>query len=206
MTHLEVKSDGLIYLIKDCPEEYFSKGCHCELQCESESLTFSEQFCGCYNNYQSALASCERILVAGQEQARDLIFKPGLRVIIDKDFSNGGEVTLLEWAKLYAKVKDDSESWETMKYRLTIKPGIYSIPNVEFTINAECHTWCSDCEYFDWSTCRDKYIAILKESTPSTEQESQEELWFDVARTMDAHSEMHRIPILIKQFTITRKK
>lgn len=72
-TLLEVQSDGKIYVVKDCPDQHFAKGCHTELHCESESLAFAEQFCGCYNRYQQELASCERILCADQEQAKRLI-------------------------------------------------------------------------------------------------------------------------------------
>lgn len=76
-TVLEVKEDGKIYVMKDCPEEHFSKGCHSELQCESDSLTFKEQFCGCYNRYQQALASCERILCADQGEAVNVLLRHG---------------------------------------------------------------------------------------------------------------------------------
>lgn len=70
------------------------------------------------------------------------------------------------------------------KYRgslvIGLGEGIYPIPDLKFTINAECPTWCSDCEAFDWSTCKDKYLAILTLSEQPKGEESQEELWREI--------------------------
>ena len=62
MTHLEVKSDGLIYLIKDCPEEP-----------PVSASIYSDM--AKMNRYDKALASCERIKCADQQQARDLVMR-----------------------------------------------------------------------------------------------------------------------------------
>lgn len=42
-------------------------------------------------------------------------------------------------------------------------------------IKNECPTWCSDCKAFDWSTCKEKQVAVLLPPV-SEKVESQEEL------------------------------
>lgn len=48
----------------------------------------------------------------------------GNTYIIDKGFTNSGEVTLVEIGKLFCYVRDEEskECWVTMIYRLTEKP------------------------------------------------------------------------------------
>lgn len=46
-------------------------------------------------------------------------------------------------------------------------PGIYPIKGLDWEVGSKCELWCSDCKAFDWSTCRKRQVAILKESTPS---------------------------------------
>ena len=85
------------------------------------------------------------------------------------------------------KYQDAYHKTHPMKW--DIKPGIYSIEGLDWEVGSKCELWCSDCKAFDWSTCRKRQVAILKESTdhiadvgkmvgktdPETEQESQEE-------------------------------
>lgn len=77
-TVLEVQSDGRIFVVKGCPEKpdlcyhYKPDNTHdCEHSynavCECNYRDF---------NYHQALASCERILCADQEQAKKLLWAP----------------------------------------------------------------------------------------------------------------------------------
>lgn len=194
MTALIVKEDGLIY-VNEVPEE---PKCYHELSLSHEICeTMTEGNCSCVR-HQQALASAKEnaVLCADQEQARDLIFKPGMKVII------GGEVTLLEWAKLYAKVHDGGEPWQTMKYRLTLKSGIYPIPDLKWEVKErQCKD--SGTDELGWEVGFE-IVAILTLSEQPKGEESQVELWLEVANIIDTHSEMHRIPILMTQYTITR--
>ena len=116
------------------------------------------------------------------------------------------------------KYQDAYHKTHPMKW--DIKPGIYPIEGLDWEVGSKCELWCSDCKAFDWSTCRKRQVAILKESTdhiadvgkmvgktdPSTEQESQEELWNDVDQNYIRWNDQEiKLSDLLKDFKINRK-
>lgn len=50
-----------------------------------------------------------------------LILEDGKQYVIDKDFANGGIITLIEHRKYFCTVEDPEtgSQWETMTYRLS---------------------------------------------------------------------------------------
>lgn len=163
MTHLEVKQDGKIYVIKDCPEAW--------------------------REYESALASCERIECTDQEHARRLIVK----------YHSDGNL-LQKYSGIY---QVDCEWEEKCQYKPDTKWVDCNIEIYNETHNSsEKHL--------------SRKVAILKESPK--EEESQEELWKAVSNEINDEGlwlyedwdgfklTAKGYKYLMQQFTIARKK
>lgn len=107
---LEVRPDGLIYLIKDCPEEpkYTDFVQHIKYYWQVNKFERAKR------DYQKALTSCERILCADQEQAKRLI----------KD-----ELEKKEFARCHTNrgSKDHPIYAVPRKEYTEVKPGIYQV-------------------------------------------------------------------------------
>ena len=104
--------------------------------------------------------------------------------VLVSDQERAGELIFWDWF---------NKSGEDDTY-LALKPGIYPIPDLQ---------WEED----EGHLCK---VAILKESTPSTEQESQEAIWKELIDIYDlANSSSYGYGYLMNrlksQFTITRK-
>ena len=77
----------------------------------------------------------------------------------------------------------------------------YPIPGLQWDVKYDSPLGLID----DSPYVTDKQVAILKESTPSNEQESQEELWNEVEHYIDWPYQEMNVEELMKHFNITRK-
>lgn len=140
MKALIVKEDGLIYVneVPEDPELCIMLDKSLKSDVSLSHISCDILGCACdakQDNHRKALeaAKSTAVLCADQSAAKGLLYLHGDRSIYDRC----GDAVV------------------------GFKPGIYPIEGLKCTINADCPTWCSDCKAFDWSSCLDKYVAIL---------------------------------------------
>lgn len=101
-----------------------------------------------WEEYREALASADRIEISNQDVALDFLWRNDERI--------NSPVPFLFWK-------------ENM-----LKPGIYPIPDLKWEkgIKKGCEIWCEMCKAFDWSTCKEKQVAVisLPESLPEKDK------------------------------------